>query len=199
MPSKRKSNKRAKMEKRRIRHNQNKKEGVSMTENIAGTTAEEVAEAAVAESKAEEVAEAAVTESKAEEVAETAVTESKAEEAVTAIEAAETVNSTTKATETADVTEAAETAVIVEEEQMENKKPENVNDTKETVHKLYIQYNDLEFSDELLFEAAVNAYCNESGMDKSSVKAVNLYVKPQEGRAYYVINNDAEKSGSIEL
>lgn len=109
-------------------------------------------------------------------------------------------------TETVDstivVTAAEEPAVIVEEEKVDNKKTENtinIENTKETVHKLYIQYNDLEFSDELLFEAAVNAYCNESGMDKSSVNAVNLYVKPQEGRAYYVINNDAEKSGSIEL
>lgn len=143
MPSKRKSNKRAKMEKRRARHNQNKKEGVSMTKNITGTT--EVAE------------------------------------------------------ETVKAAEAKEPVVIVEEEKMDNKKQESVNDIKETVHKLYIQYNDLEFSDELLFEAAVNAYCNETGMDKSSVEAVNLYVKPQEGKAYYVINNDGEKSGSIEL
>ncbi len=66
-------------------------------------------------------------------------------------------------------------------------------------HKLYIQYNDLEFSDELIFEAAVNAYCEEFGKDKSSVKKVNLYVKPQEGKAYYVINDNAEESGSIDL
>ncbi|MCI9077533.1 MAG: hypothetical protein HFH68_01245 [Lachnospiraceae bacterium] len=176
MPSKRKSNKRAKMEKRRVRHNQNKKEGVNMTENIAETTemaSEDVAEAVVAESKPEDMA------------------ASEAAELNT-----EAVNSTIV------VTAEEEPAVIVEEEKMENKKTENTANTtniKETVHKLYIQYNDLEFSDELLFEAAVNAYCNESGMDKSSVEAVNLYVKPQEGRAYYVINNDAEKSGSIEL
>lgn len=154
MPSKRKSNKRAKMEKRRVRHNQNKKEGVNMTGNITETA-------------------------------------DKAAGNMT-----ETVDSTIV------VTAAEEPAVIVEEEKVDNKKTENtinIENIKETVHKLYIQYNDLEFSDELLFEAAVNAYCNESGMDKSSVNAVNLYVKPQEGRAYYVINNDAEKSGSIEL
>ena len=175
MPSKRKSNKRAKMEKRRTRHNQNKKEGVNMTGNIAGTTemaTEDMAET-VAESKAADVA-----------ASETVVLDTEA------------VNSTIV------VTAEEEPAAIVEEETMENKKTENTTNTtntKETVHKLYIQYNDLEFSDELLFEAAVNAYCNESGMDRSSVEAVNLYVKPQEGRAYYVINNDAEKSGSIEL
>lgn len=174
MPSKRKSNKRAKMEKRRVRHNQNKKEGINMAENITGTTevaAEEMAEAVVAESKTEDAA---------------------ASEAVELN--TETVDSTIVAAE--------EPAVVVEGETMENKKTENttnITNSKETVHKLYIQYNDLEFSDELLFEAAVNAYCSEAGLDKSSVEAVNLYVKPQEGRAYYVINNDAEKSGSIEL
>lgn len=66
-------------------------------------------------------------------------------------------------------------------------------------HKLHIQYNDLEFSDELMFEAAVTAYCIETGEDKASVESVHLYVKPQEGKAYYVINDDAEKSGSIDL
>lgn len=66
-------------------------------------------------------------------------------------------------------------------------------------HKLYIQYNDLEFSDELMFEAAAKAYCTKSGQDKSFIESVTLYVKPQEGKAYYVINDDAEKTGSIEL
>ena len=168
MPSKRKSNKRAKMEKRRTRHNQNKKEGVSMMGNIAETT----------EMATEDMAEAVD------------------------LAASETTTLNTEANSTIVVTAEEEPAAIVEEEIMENKVTENTAGTtnvKETVHKLYIQYNDLEFSDELLFEAAVNAYCNESGMDKSSVEAVNLYVKPQEGRAYYVINNDAEKSGSIEL
>lgn len=69
----------------------------------------------------------------------------------------------------------------------------------EVSHKLYIQYNDLEFSDELMFEAAAKAYCTESGKDKSSIESINLYVKPQEGKAYYVINDDAEKTGSIDL
>ncbi len=66
-------------------------------------------------------------------------------------------------------------------------------------HKLYIQYNDLEFSDELMFEAAAKAYCTTSGQDKSLIESVTLYVKPQEGKAYYVINDDAEKTGSIDL
>lgn len=179
MPSKRKSNKRAKMERRRARHNQNKKEGVSMTENITGTT-EVTEETTVAESNTEKAAAASTA-------------------AGLDTEAVKSAAEKVKATEVTETAEEKEPAVVVEEEKMENKKQENVTNIKETVHKLYIQYNDLEFSDELLFEAAVNAYCNETGMDKSSVESVNLYVKPQEGKAYYVINNDGEKSGSIEL
>lgn len=78
-------------------------------------------------------------------------------------------------------------------------KPAETKKAAAITHKLYIQYNDLEFSDELMFEAAVNAYCNEFNKDKSFVETVNLYVKPQEGKAYYVINDDAKNSGSIDL
>lgn len=173
MPSKRK-NKRAKREQRRARHNQNnKKEGAIMTENISVT--EDVTKE-TEDTKAEEVAEDKTAE-------------------VVAIEAVET--EAAKPEEAVSVPECN----CKEDNEVENKKPENVTTitTKEASHKLYIQYNDLEFSDELMFEAAVNAYCNEYGQDKSSVEAVNLYVKPQEGKAYYVINNDAEKTGSIDL
>ena len=81
----------------------------------------------------------------------------------------------------------------------ENMEAKASNNTNTIQHKLYIQYNELEFSDELMFEAAMNDYCNAFNQDKSSVQSVNLYVKPQEGKAYYVINNDGEKSGAIEL
>ena len=81
----------------------------------------------------------------------------------------------------------------------ENMEAKASNNTNTIQHKLYIQYNELELSDELMFEAAINDYCNAFNQDKSSVQSVNLYVKPQEGKAYYVINNDGEKSGAIEL
>ena len=81
----------------------------------------------------------------------------------------------------------------------ENMEAKASNNTNTIQHKLYIQYNELEFSDELMFEAAINDYCNAFNQDKSSVQSVNLYVKPQEGKAYYVINNDGEKLGAIEL
>ena len=63
----------------------------------------------------------------------------------------------------------------------ENMEAKASNNTNTIQHKLYIQYNELEFSDELMFEAAINDYCNAFNQDKSSVQSVNLYVKPQEG------------------
>lgn len=95
--------------------------------------------------------------------------------------------------------DAAEVKVDVKKESTLVFKPAETKKAAAITHKLYIQYNDLEFSDELMFEAAVNAYCNEFNKDKSFVEAVNLYVKPQEGKAYYVINDDAKNSGSIDL
>ena len=65
----------------------------------------------------------------------------------------------------------------------ENMEAKASNNTNTIQHKLYIQYNELEFSDELMFEAAINDYCNAFNQDKSSVQSVNLYVKPQEGKA----------------
>ena len=65
----------------------------------------------------------------------------------------------------------------------ENMEAKASNNTNTIQHKLYIQYNELEFSDELMFEAAINDYCNAFNQDKSSVQSVNLYVKPQEGKS----------------
>lgn len=157
MPSKRKNSKRLKRLQRRARHNQNKKEGAVMTENIT--------------------------------IAEDEITEIPAETTEGIVSPDEACAITEEVTnETADG--AADASPSQKEETIVKKEP---------CHKLYIQYNDLEFSDELMFEAAVIAYCNEYNQDKSSVESVNLYVKPQEGKAYYVINNDAEKTGSIDL
>ena len=70
---------------------------------------------------------------------------------------------------------------------------------KEVEKNLYLQYNNLEFSDKLMFEAAINDYCKKSKTAQSEIQAVNLYVKPEEGKAYYVINHDGEKIGDIDL
>mgnify|MGYP004471400977 CR=1 FL=1 len=65
--------------------------------------------------------------------------------------------------------------------------------------KLFLQYNGLEFSDKVMYEAAINDYCKKAGVVTEAVESVNLYVKPEEGKAYYVINQDPEKTGAIDL
>ena len=64
---------------------------------------------------------------------------------------------------------------------------------------LFLQYNGLEFSDKVMYEAAINDYCKKAGVVTEAVESVNLYVKPEEGKAYYVINQDPEKTGAIDL
>lgn len=70
---------------------------------------------------------------------------------------------------------------------------------KEVEKNLYLQYNDLEFSDKVLYEAAIKDYCEKAGISQEAIQSVDLYVKPQEGKAYYVIDEDGEKAGSIDL
>ncbi len=84
--------------------------------------------------------------------------------------------------------EAAETSAVVDDSHK-----------KEVEKKLFLQYNNLEFSDKILYEAAINDFCEKAGVSKEEVQSVTLYVKPEEGKAYYVMNEDGEKAGSIDL
>lgn len=81
----------------------------------------------------------------------------------------------------------------------EPEKKDTGTEREKPVRNLFLQYNNLEFSDKLMFEAAINDYCKKAGVGPDSIEIVNLYVKPQEGKAYYVINGDGEKNGSIDL
>lgn len=70
---------------------------------------------------------------------------------------------------------------------------------KETEKNLFLQYNNLEFSDKVLYEAAIKDYCEKANISQEEIQSVTLYVKPEEGKAYYVIDKDGEKNGSIDL
>lgn len=61
---------------------------------------------------------------------------------------------------------------------------------------VYVQYGDGEWNMAALVEAAKSDYAAQ-GHDPAQVKKLSLYVKPQDGRAYYVIN-DAD-TGSVTL
>lgn len=221
MPDKRRKSRREKKAERREKHNQRRRENsgvagnisktedskviVSETENVTVNTdsiISEVKESTM--SKPVSITNATEKSGTSEEVKElstVAAAENSTKTADTCACKEETATDGVKET-TADTCTCKEETVDagVRETAAETKEAEAVTTAgcaKETSHKLYIQYNDLEFSDELMFEAAISAYCNDSGKDKSSVESVNLYVKPQEGKAYYVINNEVE--GSIDL
>lgn len=66
----------------------------------------------------------------------------------------------------------------------------------EKMEEIFIQYGAMEWKTSELMERAKAAYAAE-GHRASSIKSVNLYVKPMDHKAYYVINEKV--TGSIDL
>ena len=64
------------------------------------------------------------------------------------------------------------------------------------VAEVYLQFGENEWNMAQILEQAKAAYVAE-GHRMSSIKTIRLYVKPEEQKAYYVINDKA--TGSIEL
>ena len=61
---------------------------------------------------------------------------------------------------------------------------------------LYIQSNGSEVKDSDLI-AQIKKECTANGMKIKDIKTLNVYVKPDEGMAYYTVNEDTK--GSIAL
>ncbi len=57
--------------------------------------------------------------------------------------------------------------------------------------KIELQYGDKQVTEDQLVSLAKKAY---GGKD---IKSLNIYVKPEEGKAYYVVNGDV--NGSFDL
>ena len=100
-----------------------------------------------------------------------------------------------------------ETAPAVEEVVTEKKKPGRKPAAKNTVAKtetkkvekkdeVFVQFAGEEFVVEDVMEKAKAAYIAE-GHRACAIKSVRLYIKPEEKKAYYVINDKA--AGCIEL
>ena len=56
---------------------------------------------------------------------------------------------------------------------------------------VYLQYLGKEFSTKEILVKAKNTWMKESGKGPEDIKSINIYVKPEEFAAYYVINDDA--------
>ena len=66
----------------------------------------------------------------------------------------------------------------------------------EKMEEIFIQYGAMEWKTSEMMER-VKAACAADGHRASSIKSINLYVKPEEKKAYYVINE--KTTGSIDL
>lgn len=145
-------------------------------ENVIKPEAEKVMKVAtdVAKTTSESAKEAAQKASKA-----TSTTVAKASKAAT-----ETVSKATKAT-TEKVTKATKVA------------SEKVKEVKASItEELVLQYAGKEMTPQQIMEAAKAQYVAE-GHKASDIKGIKVYVKPEDGRAYFVVNESY--AGSIAL
>ena len=104
---------------------------------------------------------------------------------------------TTEEAKEVKVTAAEEATVVETVKPAEKKKPvKRENKAVEKKDEVYVQFAGEEFAVQDVMEKAKAAYVAE-GHRASAIKSVRLYIKPEERRAYYVINEKA--AGSIEL
>ena len=96
-----------------------------------------------------------------------------------------------------------ETAVALTVQEKEEKAVEKKAPAKRTAAKtvktaLYVQYEGKEVSEKDLIAAAKKAY-TKLGNKASDIKSLDIYVKPEEGVAYYVVNGTGSDDYKIEL
>jgi hypothetical protein len=102
------------------------------------------------------------------------------------------------AVETAPVAEPVVTETKKASKKPAEKKASVKTETKKVEKKdeVFVQFAGEEYAVEDVMEKAKAAYVAE-GHRASAIKSVRLYIKPEERKAYYVINDKA--AGSIEL
>ena len=91
-------------------------------------------------------------------------------------------------TKKSEVTNAVEAAVETAEKAVE-KAAKTVRKKTEKTEAVILQFAGNESNLSTLIEQAKQAYV-EAGHRTSSIKDLKVYVKPEEGKAYYVINED---------
>lgn len=84
-----------------------------------------------------------------------------------------------------------------ETKKVTKRKAEKVKECTESRTTLYVQYAGREFKQDDIIKKIQNKFVEESGKSVSAVKSLDIYVKPEEDTAYYVINK--KNIGSVEL
>lgn len=60
-----------------------------------------------------------------------------------------------------------------------------------------IQFSDRDYAEDDLFQTAREVWTRDLGRDPADLESIDLYVKPEESRVYYVMNGD--QTGSFEI
>ncbi|MFP3154288.1 DUF6465 family protein [Lachnospiraceae bacterium ZAX-1] len=115
------------------------------------------------------------------------------------------------AKETAKLTStlSAKTASAKETEKETTKKPATKKSAKKPAAKsiatgqevdVYVEYNGMQLRTKDILENVKKTYIDEKPTRRpSSIKSIQVYVKPEEGKAYYVINGKGGEDHYIEL
>ena len=68
--------------------------------------------------------------------------------------------------------------------------------TKAKTHEVYVQYEGKEISANSILEQVKKIWTDNLGKKVSDIKDIKIYIKPQESKAYYVIN---DVTGSVDI
>lgn len=70
---------------------------------------------------------------------------------------------------------------------------------KEVTEEILLQFAGKEISMAEISDKVKACWTNDMGKDAKDIADLKIYVKPEENAAYFVINNDTECSGKIDL
>ena len=111
-------------------------------------------------------------------------------------ETAETVKETAKETSTVAKKAAKETAKTVKETAASVKRTAKKEYARQALKETYVQVNGNEYKQSEILEK-VEASFIEAGHKLSALKNLQLYIKPEDNAAYYVVNG--EITGKVDL
>lgn len=93
---------------------------------------------------------------------------------------------------TSKLTKAGKTALATQKTQKTQKTTTTTAKTNKTCQqnceKLFVQFYGKEFNDQQLYKIAKECY--EASGQKEAIKDLKLYVKPEESKVYYVVNDN---------
>lgn len=59
----------------------------------------------------------------------------------------------------------------------------------------FVQFNDKEISEKELVKRIIEKWCTETRKKERDIKEFNIYIKPEDNAAYYVINGQGDSVG----